>query len=236
MKHPRIDDDKVVDRYLVGRLSSEDEAAFEEHLFECESCLEQVQAGEELRRGLRAVAAEDAARATVSLGLLAWLRGRGAQVAGLGLLVLLVVLPSLTVLWQKAELDRLQGLLQRAAGTGISEPTGALLVVSLGVVRDGAQAAEIRLDREKDAILLSLELQTIEASSYRVTLHDANDEVLWTGDGLEPNLYDTLLVALPSSYLAPGSYRIVVEGRVAASMAPAGEMELRVLKTSNSQR
>ena len=53
--------------------------------------------------------------------------------------------------------------------------------------------------------------------------------VLWTGDDLEPNLYDTLLIALPSSFLAPGSYRITVEGLSAAGAEPAGEMEFRVL-------
>jgi hypothetical protein len=103
------------------------------------------------------------------------------------------------------------------------------LVVSLGVVRDASDAVEIRPDRGKAAVLLSLELPVVSAARYRVTLRNAAGEVLWRGEDLEPNLYDTLLVALPSSYLAPGSYQITVEAPSAAGAEPVGEMEFRVL-------
>lgn len=229
MNHPRIDDEKIVDRYLAGRLPPEDEALFEEHLFACADCLGEVEAGEELRRGLRAVAAEDAARVTVSLGLLAWLRSRRpAQLAGLALAV--VLLPAV-VLWQQAELGRAREAARQAAAAGarLAEPMSDFLVVSLGVVRDAGGVAEIRPDPGKAAVLLSLELPAVEAARYRVTLRGADGRVLWTGEDLEPNLYDTLLVALPSSFLAPGSHRITVEGVSAAGGEPVGEIEFRVL-------
>jgi len=231
MEHPQIDDEKVIDRYLVGRLSSEDEALFEEHLFACGACLEKVEWGDELRRGLRAVAAEDAARATVSLGLVAWFRSRRpAQLAGLLSLALVCVLLPAVVLRPQAELSRLRAVQQPAIGSGgFVEPLGDFSVVSLGVVRDAVAGVEIRPDSGKAAVLLSLELQTIDASRYRVTLRNALGQVLWTGDDLEPNLYDTLLVALPPSFLAPGSYHITVEGLLAAGVEPAFEMEFRVL-------
>ena len=223
MEHPRIDDDKMVDRYLAGELSAEDEARFEEHLFECEGCLEKVQWGEELRRGLQAVAAEDAARATVSLGLLARLRSRPAQLTGLAALALAFVGLAFVVLWQQAELVRAR------ADAGFTQPVDDFLVVSLGVVRDaGGERVEIRPDPNTEAVLLSLELQTVDADRYRVTLHGA-DEVLWIGEDLEPNLYDTLLVALPSAFLLPKDYRITVDALSASGVEPAGEMELRVL-------
>lgn len=231
MEHPRIDDEKVLDHYLVGGLPPEDEALFEEHLFECADCLEKVKWGEELRRGLRAVAAEDAARVTVSLGLVAWLRSRRpAQLAGLMALALaFVVLPAL-VLRQQAELTHLRSAAPPTASVGLAKPMGDFLVVSLGMVRDASvDGVEVRLDPNKEAILFSLELETVDASRYRVTLLGVTGEVLWSGDDLEPNLYDTLLVALPSSFLAPGSYRIEVEGLLATGGAPAGEMVFRVL-------
>jgi hypothetical protein len=229
MNHPRIDDDKVVDRYLAGRLPPEDEALFEEHLFECADCLHEVEAGDELRRGLRAVAVEDATRATVSLGLMAWLRSR--RPAQLAVLVLAVVLLPAAVVWQQTELGRAREAARRAAAAGarLAEPMSDFLVVSLGVTRDAGRVAEIRLDPGKQAVLLSLELPTVDARHYRVTLHEAAGEILWRGDGLEPNLYDTLLVALPSCFLRPGSYRITVEALPATGGEPAGEMEFRVL-------
>lgn len=249
MEHPRIDDERVVDRYLAGRLLPEDETRFEEHLFVCGDCLEQVEAGEELRRGLRAVAAEDAAHAAAfqqraravvkrqateglaTLGLVAWLRSRSpAARAGLGALALVFALLPAVVLWQQVELGRLRDAGPKIATGGLAAPAADFQVVSLGVVRDaGVDAVAIRPDPEKDAVLLSLELPPGTAPRYRVTLRDAAGEAIWTGDELEPNLYDTLFVALPSSYLAPGSYRIEVEALLASGTEPAGEMAFRVL-------
>ncbi len=229
MGHPRIDAERIVDRYLAGRLPPEDEALFEEHLFACAACLEEVEAGEELRRGVGAVAAEDAARATAALGVVAWLRSRRpAQRAGLAALALALVLLPAVVLWQRAELSRLRAG-QQVAGPGLTAPVGDFMVVSLGVVRDASDEVSIRPDPETKAVLLSLELPAVAAARYRVTLADAAGRVLWTGDDLEPNLYDTLLVALPPSFLPAGSYRITVEGLSASGAEPAGEMAFRVL-------
>lgn len=236
MDHPRIDEEEILDRYLAGRLSDEEEALFEEHLFECSDCLEKVRWGEELRRGLREAAVEDAARATAAVGLLAWLRRRRpAQLAGLALLGLTLVLalaalPAL-VLRQRAQIQRLQEAAREASAASgeITRPVSDFLVVSLGVVRGaGSSEVELRPDPTKAVILLSLELESNDAETYRVTLSDEAGRVLWRGDGLAPNLYGTLLVALPSSFLAPGRYRITVEGHTTAGIEPAGEVRLRV--------
>jgi len=228
MEHPGIDDEHIIDRYLAGRLGEEDEARFEEHLFECARCFEQVQAGEELRRGLQAMATEEVARATVAVGLMAWLRGRRpGQLAGLALAFLL--LPTF-LLWQHLELRQLRSQMQQdPQQASLSGPMSDFLVVSMGVVRDSGDAVEIRLNKEKDAILLSLELSNPDAPFYRATLYNAEAQVLWQGQKLEPNLYDTLLVALPSSFLKPGSYRIALEGLTSEGSFPAGEMRFRVL-------
>ncbi len=228
MEHPRIDDERIVDRYLVGRLTPEEEALFEEHLFHCTACLEQVESGQELSRGLRAVAAEEAARAraVTTLGLMARIRSRPVRFAGLALACLL--LPAL-LLWQRLQLNRLQGGGGPEVVAGLIEPTGDLLVVALGVVRGTADAVELRLDPDREIVLLSLELQAVESARYRVILSDAGGAVLWRGDDLEPNLHDSLLLALPSSYLGPGSYRVTVIALPETGDHPTGEMEFRVL-------
>ncbi len=241
MDHPRIDEEEILDHYLAGRLPAEEEARFEEHLFECAECLEKVRWGEELRRGLREVVTEDAARAGVALGLVAWLRRRRpAQLVALATLatmaLALVVLPSAIVLRQRGKLRGLQeeareaGRGAAAASGGVARPLSDFLVVSLGVVRGaGAPEVELRSNPAKDAVLLSLELEAVGAASYRVTLRDEAGGVLWRGEDLAPNLYDTLLVALPSAFLAPGRYRITVEAHAAGGVEPAGEVRLRVL-------
>lgn len=255
MDHPRIDDEHVLDRYLAGRLAPEDEALFEEHLFACGECLAAVQAGEELRRGLQQVAAEDGVPDAAPEGLpsalesavdgdaLAWWRSRSPQqLAGLLAVALaLVVLPVL-LLRQGAELDQLQEQVAqlRAAGGGqsglagrpLAEPLAHLAVVSLGVSRDAGGTVEIRPDPESDALLLSLELPAVEATEYRVSIRHAAGEPLWSSEELEPTLYDTLLVALPPGFLPPGEYRIEVRGAQSGEAEPAGAMTLRVLAPS----
>lgn len=217
MDHPEIEDSQVVERYLAGRLPEEDEARFEEHLFACTACLEQVEAGEELRRGLREVAAEEATRAAVATGFLAWLQRRSrGQLGGIAAFALAVMLLPSVLLWQ-----------QRTAptGGGLDRPLSDFQMISLGVERDAGGAVEIRPEAGKDAVLLSLELPLGAGSSrYGVTLRDAGGEVLWQEGDLEPNLYDTLLVALPTSYLDPGSYRVTVR-----SEEPGAPREVKLL-------
>lgn len=203
LNHSRIESEHFIDRYLSGRLPEEEEALFEEHLFACADCLAEVRSGEDMRRGLRAVAVEDATRAALAVGLWAFLRRRG------GALVSMVALTILgTAFWaQRTELSRL-----RSAEPGIdwTRPTGAVQTVSLGQTRT-ADIPRVELDRGKSVLLLSLELDAVQAEHYRVVLFSEDGDELWRGGDLEPNLYDALAVAVPSDFLEAGVYRLRIE-------------------------
>jgi hypothetical protein len=101
--HTEIEESGLVERYHQGLLPSEEEARFEAHFVTCSECMEQLELARGFQRGLKAAAAEDAARAVLRAGLFAWLarRGRLAQ-WGLALAVLLVTagVPSLWLLGQ----------------------------------------------------------------------------------------------------------------------------------------
>src|SRR5215217_2198265 len=92
MDHTYIEESGLVERYYQGLLPPEEEARFEAHFVACSECMEQLELARGFQRGLKAVAAEDAARVVVQAGLFAWLarRGRLAQ-WGLAMAVLLVV-------------------------------------------------------------------------------------------------------------------------------------------------
>ncbi|MEM9556562.1 MAG: zf-HC2 domain-containing protein [Acidobacteriota bacterium] len=251
MVHPRIDDERVVDRYLAGRLDAEDTARFEEHLFACDACLAAVEAGEQLRRGLQAVAAETMvaaetvlaaetvaaadsahARGLIALGVLAWLRRRPGMLAAVTLLV--VLLPAALV-WQQLELQRLRSAAERPA---FDQPTADLQLVPLGVVRDAGPTL-LQIDAERPLVLLSLELPSTGArlETYRVELRGgaSMDDLVWRAEGLEPTLYDSLLIALPARSLVPGDYRIVVGAETAAGGdADEQVLELRVVDSPGS--
>src|SRR5215203_5306218 len=103
MDHRRIEEQNIAELYVTGRLSPEDEEIYESHLMECSECRESVGWVDDFRTSIRAVAAEDAARASVPLGFLAWASKRTR--AGL-LMAALLTVAALPV-WLQADRSRL---------------------------------------------------------------------------------------------------------------------------------
>src|SRR3954451_10931683 len=99
MDHTYIENNSLVERYHQGLLPPDEEARFEEHFVGCPQCTEQLELARGFQKGIKAMAAEDAVRLTVEVGLFAWLarRGRLAQ-WGLALAALLVA-AGLPALW-----------------------------------------------------------------------------------------------------------------------------------------
>jgi hypothetical protein len=106
MDHRRIEEQNVAELYVTGRLSPEDEETFESHLLECSECRESVGWADDLRTSIRAVAAEDAARASVQLGALAWL-SRRTRTARAGLLMAALLAVAALPAWLQADRSRL---------------------------------------------------------------------------------------------------------------------------------
>ncbi len=89
-----MDDSEIQERGLIelyhrGLLAPDEEALFEEHFVGCPECQEQLAYARGFQKGLKTLAAEDAARAVVQAGLLAWLARRG-RLAGFLAAVLLL--------------------------------------------------------------------------------------------------------------------------------------------------
>ncbi len=101
MDHTTIERQGVIELYLAGQLSGEEEVRFEEHLLGCSSCLEALDEAEDFRQSLRAAVAERTARSAIGLGLFAALRRHAAGWIALGLLV---ALPLTFLLWQTRRL------------------------------------------------------------------------------------------------------------------------------------
>ena len=98
MDHAYAEEHGLVDAYLKERLNEGEREAFEAHYFDCDVCMEQLEAASDFREGMLQVAAEDIARAAAArtqLGLLASLAllSRGWRLALGGALLLLLALP-----------------------------------------------------------------------------------------------------------------------------------------------
>jgi hypothetical protein len=103
MDHHYIEEQNIPDRYLLGKLPSEERARFEEHFIGCRECLVRLETTEDFRGALRAAAVEDVTRGCARAGLLARIlriaRLNNARRAALllGAILLLTALP--TALW-----------------------------------------------------------------------------------------------------------------------------------------
>lgn len=127
MDHRRIDEHNIAELYVTGRLSPEDEEAFESHLLECSECRESVGWADDLRTSIRAVAAEDAARAGLQLGFLAWI-SRRTRTARAGLLMAALLAVAALPAWLQADRSRLARELEEArseASTAAERPAPA---------------------------------------------------------------------------------------------------------------
>jgi hypothetical protein len=112
MDHRRIEEMSIPDLYATGRLSLEDEEAYETHLLECRECREQVAWADDFGTSMRTVAVEEAAHAAAQVGFLVWLARRGSALR-LGLTAALLALAALPA-WLLVERSSLQGELAEA--------------------------------------------------------------------------------------------------------------------------
>src|SRR3954468_12231909 len=111
MNHTDVEEQNLVDRYVMGKLSAAETERFEDHYLSCPECLDRLDLAESMERGFKRAAGQDAARlaATRQLALVAWLSrlGRSRQMAALAMTFFLVaVLPGLFALRQVRERDR----------------------------------------------------------------------------------------------------------------------------------
>jgi hypothetical protein len=111
MNHTYIEEQDLVDRYVMGKLSPAEAERFEEHYLSCPECLDRLDLAESMQRGFKRAAGEDATRlaAARQLALVAWLSrlGRSRQLAVLAMAVFVIaVLPAGLALRRIGESDR----------------------------------------------------------------------------------------------------------------------------------
>src|SRR6266700_4032889 len=79
MKHSQTQEGNIAERYVMGALSEEEQSSFEEHIVDCQECLDRVETAERFRRGLKAIVTESAGMTTIvaRTALRTWLVHRG---------------------------------------------------------------------------------------------------------------------------------------------------------------
>ena len=215
LDHRNVAELALVERYHQGRLSADEEERFEAHFVDCAACQQELEAQRSFLRGLRTVAAEEAAGAALRRGLLAWLARRGpgsARLAASALAVALVALGLATaVLWRQN-----QRLEERAAELGA--PVAALPVVLLGTLRGDDDPPAVAPPAEGPWALAVDVGADPRFSGYSLALTDAAGTVRFARGDLAPNDLEVIQLLVPAGVLAPGEYRLLARGTL-----PGGE-------------
>lgn len=127
-----------------------------------------------------------------------------------------------------AERARSEDLAGKLAG--LTRPQVNTALFSLGLVRGEEEENQVTVGAQPGWIVLSLEIPPEDFETYRATLLDARGRTVWKGEGLRPTTSDTLVLGLYSDLLAPGSYRIVLEGLPLQGRAAPIEIPFRVTR------
>jgi hypothetical protein len=218
LKQDHMTDQELIERYVRRQLSTEDAAALEEHLFQCDQCFEQVQSTEKFVDGVRYAARKGwldapreaqrwlfpafglaAAGLLVAIAALSWLLlirtpAREAMLAG--------ALATVQAQQQRlTELDRRAALDLRAEAN--------VPVAILTADRDAGGGNLLTVGPESRNAILWIDLpQQRPGTSFRADITSASGTFKKSVEGLKPNANSALAASVPVSDLPDGRYRV----------------------------
>jgi hypothetical protein len=208
MDHDYVEEQSIADRYLGGRLSSEEEQAFELHLMECEICVQRVEEFDGLRAGLRRV------RATARRGpvpMPAW--PKLAMAACLGFVVAAV--PAYLLLQELTKTRQALTAERGRSGVAATAPNPEMAAAQFHrfeIVR-GEQADNlVVLPSQPAPIVIAIRLDApAEAVSFRATISTAAGATVAQKSDLSLSGANNLVLTFPSTLLTPGDYILKIE-------------------------
>lgn len=222
MDRQYIRDHEVIERYLSGALTANEEQAFEEAYLGDPELLDQVQAAERLREGIKELdGAGRLERARPPARWRQWLASPQYAVAASVLLA--VSLGFSTVLYRD------NGRLRE---TTFSSPSPLTRLIPLVSTR-GASQNTIPAPSADEWIVFQLDAGVTRYESYRAALVRRADEgssEIWSNSNLTP-VRDEIAVGLPGRSLRPGEYEVRLEGRAGDGAADRFEEVSRTLFT-----
>ncbi|HEX4604291.1 MAG TPA: anti-sigma factor [Candidatus Angelobacter sp.] len=207
MDHDQAIRNLTAERYLLGELSQDDRDAYEEHLFSCPACFEQIKAGTEFVGQLRRIGAEEAETAHAQPGFL------GSLMSGLRQPVSAV---AFALLFCAVGLNVYQNRLI----TGLHHPQVVpTFFLSDGAKGEGIQVVTVPRNSRFD---LKLQLQLLHKGDYTRYEGQLQTEAGKLKSPFPVSLEqasDTINLVLDSSIIDNGAYQIVIQG-----VAPDGKM------------
>ena len=206
-----IQDRQLIERYLQGQLTGEEERQFEERFLGDPNLLDELEYAEALRQGMRELAdaagLESPNRPPRLRARSRWLRllqsPQYAVAASVALFASLV----------------LSGLLyQDNVDLRVSAPGDGILparVIPLNTDRGGVERSELSVPGPNEFTVFTISAGATPYDEYRATVVRVgnNEETVARSDVLPVNFDERVVVSVPGRLLTVGTYEIVLEGR-----------------------
>jgi hypothetical protein len=203
-----IDHDEAVkslmaERYLLGELNAAEREAYEEHMFSCDACFDQVKTGTEFVSHMRRIGTEKPQFA-LAAGFMSRFLANARHVVTITACVLLIGVSGISVYQRRI----IGGLRQAQVTPSFFLSDGA----KAGGVKQLVLPPNTRFD-------LSIQLlQRADFSSYEGQVLTESQQVKASFPISAEQTRDTIHVLLDSGVLGPGNYIMVVN-----SLAPDGQ-------------
>jgi hypothetical protein len=202
MNGREIDHDEAVkslmaERYLLGELNAVEREAYEEHLFSCDICFEQVKTGTEFVGHLKRIGTEELRPALVT-GFMARVMSSLRQPGTIFAYALLICVSGLSIYQQRT----IAGLRRPQVTPGF-------------FLSDGARAGGIKTLVVPANARFNLSIQLLQSgdfSSYQGQLLDQSEHIKSSFPISAEQTKDTIHLLVDSSVLGSGSYFLVVNG------------------------
>lgn len=187
----------MAERYLLGELESIEREAYEEHLFSCDACFEQVKTGTEFVSHLRHIGTDEA-RPALAPGFFGGFVNSLQQPATIVAFALLICVSTI-------------GIFQQRMITRLRRPQ----VTPSFFLSDGARAGGVKTIALPPNTRFDLSIQLLQRgdfASYQGQILDQSERVKSSFPISAEQTQDTIHLLLDSSLLRPGSYFVVVNG------------------------
>ena len=208
MDRQYIRDNEVIERYLSGVLTPDEEQAFEEVYLGDPEILDQIEAAQRLRDGIKELGA--AGRLERLRAPAQWRRMLASpRYAAAASMLLAVSLTFSTVLYRENRTLR---------EDGVSSTSMITRLVTLESVR-GGNVTEIPAPEPDELIVLQLDAGIVTYDTYRGVLTRRTgdqSETIWTRADLAQEPNETILIGVPGRALRPAEYEVRLEGRMNA--------------------
>jgi len=210
MNHQQIEEEDIIDRYLIRDLPPELEIEFEDHFLGCEQC------GGELERSQEAISLIAEAHAAEQFAPLPRQPERKsalwASLPALGMALAVGVAAIFVSLSGTPKAPNRQTSDQRPARPAVSQPS--LTVVQLESYRSGESAGQaIGAAAVAQPFLLRLDLRGVPAyAQYSVRIVGDAGDLVWSREGIENRQGDWLEALVDGAHLERGGYWVRLFG------------------------